>query len=79
MIQISVIIFLFGLVVFYRYAIPYLFPSVVHGVSIIKPNDDNDEVYVIEGGKVPFFSNDKRSHIKAIRRRKNNVLNATGV
>lgn len=64
--------------ILYRYIIPFLFPTVVHGVSLIKPNSDSDEVYAFQGGKVPFVNTEKRSHAKAIRRRKNNIYAAAG-
>lgn len=68
------------LAVLYKVVIPFLFPSVVHGVSVIKMKDsESSEVYAFQGGKVPFLNTEKRSHAKAVKRRKNNVYNAVGV
>eukprot|EP00796_Vickermania_ingenoplastis_P002207 gene2207-1374_t len=50
--------------VLYKYIIPYLFPSVVQGVSIIKPSSESEAVYAFRGGKVPLFNTEKRSHFK---------------
>lgn len=73
------LLFLIGaLFLLYKFFIPFLFPSVVHGVGIIKPGD-SEEVYAFQGGRVPFVNTEKGSHSKALRRRKNEIYTAAGV
>lgn len=69
---------LLGLMILYRYVIPYCFPTVVQGVSLVKL-DGSDEVYAFQGGKLPFVNTKKSSHVKALRRRQQNVYNAAKV
>lgn len=70
--------FVFALIVLYRFVIPFFFPSVVQGVSLVKAKG-KPEVYAFQGGKVPLIQTEKRSHVKALRRRKQNVYNAAKV
>lgn len=69
----NLVAFLFlaaALFVLYRCVIPYLFPSAVSGVGILKVDKDSDEVYVFQGGGVPMVSSNKRTKVKADTRRR---------
>lgn len=71
-------LFAIALLVLYRFVIPFFFPSVIQGVSLVKAKGES-EVYAFQGGKVPLIQTQKRSHVKALRRRQQNVYNTAKV
>lgn len=57
--------------VLYRYVIPFLFPSAVSGVGVVKVDKESDEVYLFQGGGVPIINSNNRAKVKADSRRRN--------